>query len=229
MIIYFAGVNGNTKDLYIAVKNGCKHLMLSYFQKEYYPKKQIDRFRKLGLHLFLDSGAFSAWSKKIQIDINDYISYIKENFIGKYIVLDIIGDPEQTYWNLQYMKSKNLYPVPVYHMDDDIKYLEQLINDGYKYICLGGSANRRRQSREEFFDMCFENHPNIYFHGLGMTDTNLMKKYNWYSVDSTTWLSGRKYNKKLLHGSRIEFPPDVTPEEKIAYNVKFLKEIEKSK
>ena len=29
--------------------------------------------------LFLDSGAFSAWSKNTTIDIEDYISFIKEN------------------------------------------------------------------------------------------------------------------------------------------------------
>ena len=34
----------------------------------------------------------------------------------------------------------------------------------------------------------FELYPNIKFHGLGVTSKILVDKYNWESIDSTTWL-----------------------------------------
>ena len=47
------------------------------------------------VELFLDSGAFSAWSQKIEINIQDYISFIKEHedVIDIYANLDELGMP----------------------------------------------------------------------------------------------------------------------------------------
>jgi hypothetical protein len=227
LIVYFAGMDGHVEALYTAVKNGCRHLMLSFHYRNFYTKKQVTRFRQLGLHLFLDSGAFTAWNKGIEIDIDEYIQYIKDNYIGKYIVLDVIGDPEKTYFNLNYMKEKGLMPVPVFHIDSDIKYLKRLVDDGYKYICLGGSVGRNRKKREEFFSMCFNEFPNVYFHGLGMTDPKLMLKYPWFSIDSTTWLNGRKYCKLSTMDGQIDLPKDMPIQERLALNVKFFRDLER--
>jgi hypothetical protein len=219
---------GNVTDLYTAVKYGASHLMLSYYDKKYYSNKQMDRFRKLGLHLFMDSGAFSAWKKGIEINIDEYIKYIKENHIGKYINLDVVGDPDKTYYNLNYMKDNGLYPVPVFHMDSDYKYIERLIGDGYKYLCLGGSVGRSRNERIKFFNRCFEDYPNLYFHGLGMTDPKLITAYPWFSIDSTTWLNGRKFRKLSTLDGQKDSPKDMSVEERIGLNVKFFRGLEKT-
>ena len=57
------------------------------------------------INLFLDSGAYSAWSKGVTIDIDEYISFIKKNikYITVYANLDVIGDPEATYRNQKYI------------------------------------------------------------------------------------------------------------------------------
>lgn len=228
LILYYAGMGGEVAALHTAVKNGCSHLMLSYYYRKGYNEKQIRRFRKLGLHLFLDSGAFSAWKNGIEINIDDYIQYIQNNHIGKYIVLDIVGDPELTYKNLKYMESKGLQPIPVFHLGSDKKYLEQLVNEGYYYICLGGTVGSNRNKRIEFFDECFNNFPDTYFHGLGMTDPQLLLKYPWFSADSTTWLIGRKFCKLATkEGQRIDLPKDMPIQQRHALNVQFFRKIEK--
>ena len=61
MIVYYAGMDGHVAALHTAVKHGCRHLMLSYWYKKAYGEKQMRRFRKLGLHIMLVSGAFGAW------------------------------------------------------------------------------------------------------------------------------------------------------------------------
>ena len=49
------------------------------------------------VELFLDSGAFSAFTQKVTIDIQEYIAFIKEHedIIDVYANLDVIGMPEQ--------------------------------------------------------------------------------------------------------------------------------------
>jgi hypothetical protein len=230
MVIYFAGVDGHKTLLYHAVRYGARHLMLSYHYRDDYSAKQMRRFRELGLHLFLDSGAFSAWKSGAEINIDDYIRYIKENQFGKYIVLDVVGDPEQTAYNQQYMESQGLLPVPVYHMQSDISELHKLIDKGYQYICLGGTVGSHRATREAFFDKCFDEvkGKDIYFHGLGVTDPQIMLKYKWASVDSTTWLIGAKFGEHLQKDfTRVKLGKEVSREDKVRLNVETMIDIGK--
>lgn len=227
MIIYYAGVSANVIDLFTAVEHGAKHVLLSYHWRDLYNAKQWRRFRNLGLHIIMDSGAFSAWKAGIEIDIDDYIQYLREHSIGKFINLDVVGDPEKTYFNQKYMESKGLIPIPVYHMGSDLKYLGRYVDEGYHNICLGGTVGAHKNRREEFFDECFNAYPKVYYHGLGMTDMHLMLKYPWFSVDSTSWLVGRKYCELNTVNGRVALPKDTPMYDRIGMNVKFLREIER--
>jgi len=219
-------MNREKAALFTAVKNGCRHLMLSY----YTDKKnitQLKRYRKIGLHIFMDSGAYSAWKKNVVIDIDQYIEFIKTYHIGKYIVLDVVGNPEQTYKNLKYMEDKGLQPIPVFHLGSDFKYLEQLVNNEYYNICLGGTVGTHRNKKIEFFDECFKRFPDTYFHGLGVTDIKLVLKYPWFSIDSTTWLIGRRMGKVATLEGQKNLPKDSTKDKKIAINVQFFRNLER--
>jgi hypothetical protein len=175
----------------------------------------------------MDSGAYSAWKQGVHIDIDDYISYIRNNNIGKYISLDVVGDPELTQHNIDHMVSQGLYPVPVFHLGSEMKYLDQLVSDGYKYICLGGTVGASRNVRTAFFDECFARHPDAYYHGLGMTDPKLMLQYPWFSADSTTWLIGRKMCKLATMDGQVRLPRDMPIQERLALNVQFFRELER--
>jgi len=230
MILYFAGMNGNIAELYSAVKNGCQHLMLSYYHdKSRVSESQWRRFRNLGLHIMLDSGAFSAWKINAIINIDEYIKYIKIHNIGKYISLDEVGNPEKSYYNLKYIEKHKLYPIPVFHFGSDFKYLDQLVQEKYKLIALGGTVGKKIKERREFFNECFHKYKNTYFHGLGMTDINLLKEFEWASIDSSTWLIGRKHNKLIIEsGKRITAPEHMTLEDKSGHNVKFFSNLVKN-
>jgi hypothetical protein len=152
------------------------------------------------VNLFLDSGAFSAWSKKIHIDIQDYIAHIKkyDQFIDHYSVLDAIGDPAKTLENQKIMEAAGLHPIPCFHYGEDIKYLQDYLKH-YDYISLGGMVPISTVNLIEWLDYIFQKFicdqdgiPKVKVHGFGMTVLNLMLRYPWFSVDSTSWvLTGR--------------------------------------
>lgn len=155
---------------------------------------------KQRVSLFLDSGAFSAWSQGVTINMDEYIKFIKDNedCIDVYACLDVIGDPAKTYENQKYMESKGLKPLITFHNREDYKWLKKYVEE-YDYIALGGIAGGiRKEVIVQHLDICWgiicddQGMPKVKVHGFGMTALDLMFRYPWYSVDSTSWvLTGR--------------------------------------
>jgi len=153
------------------------------------------------VELFLDSGAFSAWSQGEKININDYISFIKEHedIISVYANLDVIGNAEATWKNQRRMEKTGLTPLPVFHYGEDEKWLQKYMGTGHKYIGLGGMVPISTRDLKYWLDQIFSKYlvnengmPKIKIHGFGLTSLVLMLRYPWYSVDSTSWvITGR--------------------------------------
>lgn len=153
------------------------------------------------LNIFLDSGAFSAYTKGVEIKLDDYIAFIKKymKYITVYANLDVIGDAEATLKNQKLMEKAGLKPLPTYHFGEDIKYLEYYLKH-YDYIALGGIAVKRTKGAlVAWLDQCFdricpapERTPRIKVHGFGITAVGVMLRYPWYSVDSTAWIKSSR-------------------------------------
>jgi hypothetical protein len=152
--------------------------------------------------LFLDSGAFSAWSQKVEIDIKDYIEYVKENkdYIVSYANLDVIGSAEETWENQMIMEESGLKPIPIYHFKEDEKWLRKYLERDYEHIAFGGLVTDERSELHQWLSRMFDKYicntpdrkPQYKVHGFGMTSLKIMLKYPWFSVDSTSWvLTGR--------------------------------------
>lgn len=152
------------------------------------------------MSIFLDSGAFSAFTKKVKINIDEYIDFIKkhERYIDVYANLDVIGDADATLENQKYMESKGLNPLPVFHtLYEPFDYLVYLLDKGYSYICLGGMATGvDRETLITKLDISFSEYicdketgfPKVKVHGFGLTSVDLLIRYPWFSVDSTSWV-----------------------------------------
>ena len=150
--------------------------------------------------LFLDSGAFSAQSQGIAINLHEYIDFIKlhQDVIEVYANLDVIGDAKASWKNQRVMEKKGLNPLPVFHIEDWLTsgsyYLEKCME--YPYFCIGGMATGYSSpQRFNFLERCFSvicdtptGKPNHKVHGFGLTSLPLMLRYPWYSVDSTSWV-----------------------------------------
>lgn len=149
------------------------------------------------VELFLDSGAYSAWMQGISIDIQEYIAFIKEHErdLALYAVLDVIGDAEGTLKNQRIMEEAGLSPLPCFHFGEDLSYLERYVEE-YEYLALGGlAAMGSKPQMFDFLDKAFdvicdkEGMPKVKVHGFAVTSLRAMKRYPWFSVDSTSWLS----------------------------------------
>jgi len=160
--------------------------------------KQID--------IFLDSGAYSAHTKGITIDIQEYIKFIKENkeHLTVYANLDVIGDADATLANQKIMEEAGLHPMPTFHAGEDIKHLESYLDQKYDYIALGGMVGATSNKLLPFLDSCFKvicdkkGMPRTKIHGFGMTSFRLLRRYPWYSVDSTSWIMTSRMGSILI-------------------------------
>lgn len=163
-----------------------------YIHKASYVKK----IRKDGKKVFLDSGAFSAFTKGVKVDIKKYCRYIQENedIIECASVLDAIGDPQGTFENQAEMERLGTRPLPCFHYGEDERYLEYYVAN-YEYITLGGMVPISTPQLKFWLDRLWEKYltdgagrPKIQVHGFGLTTLSLMERYPWYSVDSSSWV-----------------------------------------
>jgi len=183
---------------------------------------------------FLDSGAYSAWSKNAVVDLDEYCAFIRSNidWLDVYACLDVIpGAPGRaattkereeaagkSWENYLYMVNEGLDPLPVYHYGEDQKWLVNMLEYGCQYIGIGGLVGIPSENRRLWLDRVFTvltddtGNPNIKTHGFGMTALPLIFRYPWHSVDSTSWIkasmTGMVYLPQVLNG---EFVFDRTP------------------
>jgi hypothetical protein len=156
----------------------------------------------------LDSGAFSAWAQKTEISLDEYIQFIHD-MKGRYefyVNLDDIESPEKSWENQKEMERQGLDPLPVYHYGESMKFLHNLMDD-YEYFGVGGVALRKSaQVRTAFFDEIFnllctkktDYLPTHKVHGFGMTSLNIVLRYPWYSVDSTSWFNAGRMGEVIV-------------------------------
>ncbi|MAE23424.1 MAG: hypothetical protein CMK92_13635 [Pseudomonas sp.] len=183
-----------------AICRAVPHLLDSY----HYVGKQrkVNEIRATGRQIFLDSGAFSAYTLGIELSIEDYCHYINENRdiirveegILMASVLDGIGDPLLTYQNQKRMEELGVKPLPCFHANEDERYLDYYV-ENYEYITLGGMVGASTAQLSIWLDRMFNNHildgagrPKTRVHGFGITSEPLMERYPWYSCDSSSWV-----------------------------------------
>lgn len=183
-----------------AARDGVKYLLESY---HYIHKQQyVEKIRADDAKVFLDSGAFSAFTKGSEIDLPSYCTYIKENKdiievvdgTPLYSVLDGIGDPLKTYNNQMAMERLGVRPLPCFHYGEDERYLEWYMQH-YDYITIGGMVPITTPQLYLWLDRIWDRYltnsagqPKLKVHGFGLTTIGLMERYPWYSVDSSSWV-----------------------------------------
>lgn len=168
--------------------------------------------------LLVDSGAHSAHTKGIKLDLEEYIGYANEHIDqitlyvqvdkipGQYLMpktaKDFLEAPELSWENYLYMREKSKDPdklVPVFHMGEDLKWLENMCNytfsDGshIPYIGLSPRGDVSLQAKYDFSATCFatiqkSKNPNVKTHAFGATSLEMLERLPYTSADSTTWV-----------------------------------------
>lgn len=188
--------------------------------------------------MFMDSGAFSLgplvekgrlkgevpykkwakgdWTWYDSVEFKDYIDsyaeFIKQygDYVNVFVNVDVLDDPERTYRNQRYIERKHgIRPVPVIHSFTDLDWIERYLEDGHKYIALGGMGGKRMHKRlayRKWIDRVFTRlcpasngyKPIVKTHGFAVTSWHSLVRYPWYSVDSTTYAKMAGYGWLLV-------------------------------
>ena len=96
--------------------------------------------------------------------------------------------------NLMELDRAGIDAIPVYHQGERRYWLEKMIAEGYDYIGISPANDRTTSQKQKWLDevfhyLCGENgFPEIRPHGFGFTALPLLRRYPWYSVDSSIWL-----------------------------------------
>lgn len=211
MDIYVAAVYSNNymkgQNRYLKLndieKNICDTIPNCLESYHYVGRQQyVDAMRNNHAKVFIDSGAFSAYTLGVDIDLPTYCDYIRRNLDiirvedGSVMasVLDGIGDPLKTYRNQLAMEALGVRPLPCFHAGEDERYLEWYIQN-YEYITLGGMVGSSTKQLCIWLDRIWDRYltdgsgnPRIKVHGFGITAIPIMERYPWYSCDSSSWI-----------------------------------------
>jgi hypothetical protein len=167
-----------------------------------YIKGEEKNIHKYNMFL-LDSGAFTFMSKvNGEVDWDDYIKkyakFINDYNVNYFFELDIdvivgIKEVERLRSLLENLTNKK--SIPVWHKSRGLEYWKKMCKD-YDYVAIGGIVTQEiKRSEYDVFNhllkIAKENNTKV--HGLGFTNLKGLEKYKFYSVDSTSWLSGNRF------------------------------------
>lgn len=213
---YFAGTQCKEADDLIVKLNANR--LLSYLNDK---KTILDYFnnKRSGWKgkLMIDSGAFTAHRKDIELDLDKYCDWINKNHMwfdfciqldhipGKWGEIktaeQLAKAPEESWKNYLYMLDKVNCPekiLPVFHQGEHFKYLTQMvehkINGKYiDYICISGNKELTPQQREDWYQLMYSvvhnsKNPNVHIHCLGSATISNAEMFPFTSMDATTWI-----------------------------------------
>lgn len=168
--------------------------------------------------LLIDSGAHSAHTKGIELDLEEYMSFVNAHMdkISLYVQVDkipgvyhkpktakdFIEAPAISWENYKYMRSKSADPdklIPVFHQGEDMKWLRNMCDyefEGGKHIPYIGLSPRGDVSLKAKYDFCAScfgviqssKNPNVHTHAFGATSLEMLERLPFTSADSTTWV-----------------------------------------
>ncbi len=189
----------------------------------------VNAMRENGAKVFVDSGAFSAYTLGVELSLEAYCQYIWDNWdivrmdddrILMASVLDGIGDAEKTWVNQQAMEHffhsrgahKGIKPLPCFHFGEPPEYLERYVRE-YEYITLGGMVGASTAALREWLEKVWEGflldgsgRAKIKVHGFGITAVPLMEEFDWYSCDSSSWIQSAAFGSIVMPGVSAKNP-----------------------
>ena len=210
--LYFAGAKNKVADKYL-IEHGANRLCSQLLDR-----RNIQDWincKSNTSKLFIDSGAYTAYTKGIELDVDGYISYL--NSITEHCTifaqLDTIPGqmgrpktreekllaPKLSWDNYLYMRKRLEEPqklIPIFHQGEDYKWLHNMlewVDENGKHIeYIGVSPATDVLGLEDFLTRSFDiirtsSNPKVKTHAFGMTQLKLLEIYPYTSADSTSW------------------------------------------
>lgn len=209
MRLFLAGYEANP---YIELFEDKSFFILGSFyylrkSKKDYLKHYINYVKNIPNDFILDSGAFSLLNSNKNLDdflsnldkyIQEYINFINEYDIKHFIELDIdslVGYERVKEIRKKIEKETKKKCIPAWHLSRGLDEYDKLTKE-YDYIAIGGIVTK--EIKKKYYDKIFPillkiaKKNNCKAHGLGFTSVEC-EKYDFYSVDSTSWKTCVRY------------------------------------
>ena len=199
--VHLALTGGDLKDYRFGAYSEDTPGSLLGFLFSYWYCKKVDMEELLGPlvpkpPLFADSGAFSAHTLGGEVSVDAYAEWLHrwKHLFGHYANLDVLSDHVQSAKNQRALERKGLTPIPVFHGGEPWRLLKAMV-EKYDYVALGGIARfHNKPVLVGWLDECFRiAEGKAGLHGFGMTRWELVRRFPWRSVDSSSIGSGYRY------------------------------------
>ena len=210
--LYFAGAKNKVADKYL-LEHSANRLQSQLLDRtnilDWVCKKSDES------KLFIDSGAYTAYTQGIKISVDSYIAYLN-SMTEKCTVCaqldtipgqmnrpktkdEILNAPRLSWENYLYMRERLKEPkklIPIFHQGEDYKWLWNMLEwtdeNGEHIPYIGISPAIDIPGLEEFLIQSFDiisksSNPNVKTHAFGMTQLKMLELYPYTSADSTSW------------------------------------------
>lgn len=178
-----------------------RNLLCSYW---YYRRWDLDRLA--GCRIIGDSGAFSAKKLGAVVSNRQLAAWAKiwNHRLQWVASLDVAGDIEQTRKN--WSRLVDTYQIPAVstlHVGDPPSEMDWYVEQGVDFMGLGGMAGSLSSPKIQFrwltqvFRYAAENHPQMRFHGWGITRGDWLR-LPFFSCDSSGWGSSYRFGRIKL-------------------------------
>lgn len=206
--LYFSGSVDHQVSEHLIVNN--VHRLFTYaYPKEIY--EYLNRADELGIRcrIMVDSGAFTAWNIGKPVALRDLLDYhdkilrqygARHDFV--FIALDVIpgtregGATDEDIANAEIESMANFATMqqhhnhhkvmPVYHSGEDVRLRNHYLGL-CDYLCLSMNQTWSENNRLEWAKRAHV--PGVDFHGLAATGNKMVTQIDWFSVDSSSWVT----------------------------------------
>lgn len=163
----------------------------------YFGDIDMGAMRSWGTRIIGDSGAFSAMStgKPIEREVfHAWADRWRDDLLWV-AALDVIGDAEASYQNWLAARRDGLELVPTIHYGEGTAQLDRFAEEGATLIGLGGMVPYSSE-KDRLMRWCLmmhrharDHHPQVRFHGWGISHPYLVDNLPWWSTDSSGFSS----------------------------------------
>ena len=211
MRIYLAGVR-DSRAKRVCSELGVRNYLLSFSLGQRAFDQNSDVLDNPECRLMVDSGAFSVWNSGRKIDIKKYADFAHKLMARARCELifvnldDIPGrknapvtshqrdiSSEQSFRNWEYLRAQGVPSMGVFHQHERFYWLDELKKHS-GYIGISPANDVSVEKRDGWLSQVFQwIGLSVKTHGFGLTASRLLRKYPFFSADSSTWMSGVKY------------------------------------
>lgn len=177
-------------------------MLVSYHYMRKWDDAKIDyTLSNPHIELLLDSGAFSALNAGAEVHLDDYMDFVRrwEDKLFGYMLLDKLGDPEQTRINYRTMLDAGLHPIPIHVRGDNQERMDELFETS-AYVAMGGFRRPKRGwCSPGYIRLKMDWAAGRPVHWLGYTRLDILKAFSPYSCDSSNIMSAAMFGLMLVY------------------------------